>query len=173
MTDMWVRWNAMDEAAAGLVLLGSDVQQGFACGDTDFSASGLPMAQVLGSNDGVLNQTTAALNAVYNSNATFDLEIFGANHASFGGYDDSERFDLLGQVDGEALIPDTVVWDLVAAAIANVAARTGVPLPKPKEVMDKCPTVADHSGTTSVGAMATTATVSLLSYVLTIVLALN
>lgn len=131
MSDMWIRWNDNDEAAAGLVLVAADVQQGLMCGETDFSTTNLPMAQVLATNDGVLNMTRTAMNIVLNSNATQIIEIFGANHASFGDYDDSERGVLFGQVDGEALIPDSVVWDMTAAAIASVASRTGTPLPNP------------------------------------------
>eukprot|EP00980_Cylindrotheca_fusiformis_P016320 scaffold4847_cov89-Cylindrotheca_fusiformis.AAC.7 len=131
MSDMWSRWNEMDESAAGLVLFASDVQQGLGCGDTDFAGTGLPMAHVRASNDGLLNQTRSVLSEAYNSNATFQADIYGANHGSFGAYNDSERFDVLGQVDGELLIPSEVVWDLEAAAIANVAARTGVSLTMP------------------------------------------
>lgn len=131
MSDMWTRWNDNDEAAAGLVLVAADVQQGLMCGEPDFSTTNLPMAQVLANNDGVLNMTRTAMNSVLNSNTTQIIDIFGANHGSFGDYDDSERGVVLGQVDGEALIPDSVVWDMTAAAIAGVASRTGTPLPNP------------------------------------------
>eukprot|EP00585_Thalassiosira_rotula_P012077 CAMPEP_0196137040 /NCGR_PEP_ID=MMETSP0910-20130528/5151_1 /TAXON_ID=49265 /ORGANISM="Thalassiosira rotula, Strain GSO102" /LENGTH=337 /DNA_ID=CAMNT_0041397427 /DNA_START=26 /DNA_END=1036 /DNA_ORIENTATION=- len=133
MVDMWARWNAKDESAAGLALLAADVQQGLGCGETDFSGSGLPMAQVLAANDGILNSTRVALNSAFKSNATFDMEIYGANHASFGTYDSSRRFELFGQVDGEALVSDSMVRDLAGGAIASVAIRTGVPLATRKE----------------------------------------
>jgi len=135
MVDMWNHWNnTNDESVAGLVLLAADIQA-VGCGDIDFSDSNLPMAQILASNDGVLNKTRTDQNRFRNSNATFFMDIYGANHASFGAYNDSKRFDLLGQVDGEQLIPSEVVWDLTAAAIANVASRS-VPLPIPKKPTD-------------------------------------
>eukprot|EP00980_Cylindrotheca_fusiformis_P016314 scaffold4847_cov89-Cylindrotheca_fusiformis.AAC.1 len=131
MADMWSRWNEMDESAAGLVLFASDVIQGLGCGDTDFAGTELPMAHVRGSNDRILNRTRSVLNEAYDSNATFKEDIYGANHGSFGAYNDSARFEVLGQVDGELLIPSEVVWDIEAATIANVAARTGVSLTFP------------------------------------------
>lgn len=134
--DMWNRYNnTNDESAAGLVMLAADVQMGLDCGDTDFSKSNLPMAQVLASNDGILNQTRTNQNRINNSNATHFVEMYGANHASFGAYDSSKRFELFGQVDGEELIPSVIAWDHVSAAIANVAARSGVALPTRKEPM--------------------------------------
>lgn len=151
--DMWSRWNAMDESAAGLVLLAADVQEGLGCGATDFSGTDLPMAQLLAANDGILNFTRVEMNAARNSNATFDMLIQGANHASFGDYDYSERFELLGQVDGESLFPDSIAWDLAAAAIAQVGARTGASLATPKathtgdsgdEAFDRCPPTTEE-----------------------------
>lgn len=149
--DTWNRWNTTHEAtAAGLVLLAADVQENIGgCGITDFSVTDLPMAQVLASNDGTLNRTRTAQNRRYNSNATQFVEIYGANHASFGAYDSSERTEVLGYVDGESVIPDAVTWDTVAAAIANVAARTGVPLPTPKQLIAPVPNSDDVSSTTT------------------------
>ena len=144
---MWSRWNNGDGSAAGLALLASDVQQALGCGDTDFSTSTLPMAQVLATNDGLLSPTRVALNSAFNSNATFVMDIYGANHASFGNYNSSGR-GLLGQLDGQALIPDHLVWELAASAIVHVAARTGASLAIPKEInatedrgdiSDRCP----------------------------------
>lgn len=182
---MWSRWNAMDESAAGLVLIAADVQQGLGCGDTAFSTSALPMAQLLASNDGILNRTRVDLNAVFNSNATFDMDIYGANHQSFGDYDSSQRFELLGQVDGDVLFPDSIAWDLAAAAIAHVAARTGVPMPSliadptsnsaadDVQTTDKCPPVDvdTNSGTESSGAVVLGT--GLLSGMLTLAVAWN
>ena len=84
--DTWTRWNTTHDAtAAGLVLLAADVQENIGgCGNTDFSVTDLPMAQVLASNDGTLNRTRTAQNRRYNSNATQFVEIYGANHASVG-----------------------------------------------------------------------------------------
>jgi hypothetical protein len=131
--DLWSRLNTMDDSAAGLALLASDVGNTFGCGDTDFSDSNIPMAQVLGTNDEVQNRTRAEESAVLNTeDGTFFADVFGANHASFGAYDFELRGTILGETDGEQLVPSNVVWDIAAAAIANVAARTGAALPKPK-----------------------------------------
>jgi len=131
--DLWNRLNTMDDSAAGLALLGTDVGNAFGCGNTDFSDSDIPMAQVLGTNDGVLNRTRAEENAVLNTKeGTFFVDVFGANHASFGAYDDELRGTILGETDGEQSVPSYYVWDVAAAAIANVAARTGAALPTPK-----------------------------------------
>ena len=70
------------------------------------------------------------------------MTITDINHVSFSAYDYSERFDLLGQVDGESLIPNEIAWDIAAATIANIASRTGVPLPAP--IADQ--TSVDNSG---------------------------
>lgn len=134
MVDFWTRWNTEtpDDDADGLVLLAADVQTGLGCGDTNFTDTNIPMAQIFASNDGILNMTRVNLNRFRNAeNTTFFVDIDGANHASFGAYNDSERFDLFGRMDGEQSIPSEIVWDMAAAAIANVAARTGVELPTP------------------------------------------
>ena len=112
-------------------MLASDVQPALGCGV--LSNTTVPMASLTGSLDGVLNRTRWKENVVYTSPETFFMDIYGATHSSFGGYNSSERGDLLGQTDGEALIPSSIVWDLTAAAIAHVAARTGVPIPEKME----------------------------------------
>ncbi|CAB9508482.1 Inherit from bactNOG: Carboxymethylenebutenolidase-related protein [Seminavis robusta] len=128
MSDMWQRMEAGDDAAAGLVMVAADIQQ-LGCGDIDYSNSSLPMASLTGSLDGVLNMTRWEQNTIYLSPETEFMDIYGASHASFGAYDASERFELLGQTDGEPLVPSSIVWDLTAAAFAHVASRTGVELP--------------------------------------------
>ena len=134
MSDMWSRWNDGDESAAGLAMLAADIRPDVGCGFIDFSDVDLPMASVTGSVDGVLNFTRWEANTVYFSNATQMLGIFGGTHDQFGAYDDSERFALLGQTDGQPLIPESIQWDLTAASIASVASRTGVPMPVRKEM---------------------------------------
>ena len=129
MTDMWERWNAGDESAAGLVMLAADLRNDIECGAVDYSSTNLPMASVTASLDGVLNATRWEANKIYLSNATELVNIYGGNHGYFGAYDSSARFEVLGQTDGEALIPRQVQWDFVASAIASVAARTGAPMP--------------------------------------------
>ena len=133
-SDMWSRLNEGDESAAGLAMLAADIRPDIGCGIIDFSDVDLPMASVTGSVDGVLNFTRWEENTVYLSNATQMLDIFGGPHGQFGAYDDSERFAILGQTDGEALIPASIQWDLIAASIASVASRTGVPMPFRKEM---------------------------------------
>lgn len=128
-SDMWERWNAGDESAAGLVMLAADLRNDIGCGDEDYSLTDLPMASVTASLDGVLNATRWEGNKIYLSNATELVNIYGGNHGYFGAYDYSLRSEVLGQTDGEALIPPQVQWDFVASAIASVAARTGAPMP--------------------------------------------
>jgi hypothetical protein len=120
----------------GLVLMASDIQN-IGCGETDFSATHLPMAMVTASEDTVLNATRWELNRRKASQETFYVDVMGGNHGQFGSYDDSGRIDVLGpsQLDGTATIPDIVQWDISAAAIYHVAARTGVPLPPRPTVM--------------------------------------
>jgi len=128
MVDMWSRWNEGDERAAGLVMLASYIQS-VGCGDIDFSNTTLPMANVFAYNDEIVNITNWEQNQVYLSNNTEHTKIYGANHGQFGAYDDSGRFEALGQVDGEAVIPSFVVWDFIGASVASVASRVGVPMP--------------------------------------------
>ena len=47
----------VDDPAAGLALLAADNQAGLGCGDLMFADTDLPMAQVLTSNDRILNMT--------------------------------------------------------------------------------------------------------------------
>jgi len=132
MVDMWDLYNNQDESAGGLVMLAADVQPslGMGCGgEIDYSMTDIPMASVTGSLDQILNMTRWDIAKAYLSNETFLMDIYGGNHGYFGAYDDSGRKDALGQVDGTALIPRTIQFDLVAAAIAHVASRTGVPMP--------------------------------------------
>ena len=128
---MWSRWEE-DDSAAGLVLLAADVQGGLGCGDTTFANTTLPMAQLLASNDGLLNMTRVALNEDNKPEDSILLEIDGANHASFGAHNSSERFAILGQVDGEASTPSPTVWDITAMTIVDVAKQTGVEMPVPR-----------------------------------------
>jgi hypothetical protein len=53
--------------------------------------------------------------------------------------DASERFDVLGQTDGNATIPQEVQLDLTTSAIAHVASRVGIPL---AELEDGCSTTS-------------------------------
>lgn len=129
VVDMWSRYQSGDDAVAGLVPVAADVQQGLGCGDTDFSDTNLPMASVTGSLDLVLNMTRWELNKPLLSNQTQFVDIFGGNHAGFGSYDYSERFELFGQVDGTPLIGPEIQWDFTAAAIAHVASRIDVDMP--------------------------------------------
>ena len=131
MVDAWTYRD--DPALGGLVMLGSYLNNDLGCGDTDFSPTSLPMADVTASNDLIMNQTNAELFKRLYSNDTLFVNIYGGNHALFGSYDYSERKPLLGQVDGEALIPPAVQWDLTVAAIYHVASRTGVDLPQKLE----------------------------------------
>jgi Alpha/beta hydrolase family len=126
--NLWQRLEDGDEDAAGLVMLAADVQPAVGCGE--FSNASVPMASLIGSMDGVVNMTRWQENTVYMSPETFFMDVYGASHASFGAYDSSERGEILGQTDGEPLVPSSIVWDLAAATIAHVAARTGVPMPE-------------------------------------------
>jgi hypothetical protein len=131
-------WTALQEqpqqnnsdVVGGLVLMGADIQQGD-CGEIDFSDTDFPMAIVTGSEDGILNRTRFEENLPLASNATLFLDIFGATHGDFGSYDASGRIEALGptQQDGIGMIPPHVAWEMIAAAIYNVASRTGVDLP--------------------------------------------
>jgi hypothetical protein len=132
--DAWIRLN--DTAVAGLVMIAADIQQNLGCGE--FSTTDLPMAAVTGSLDGILNMTRWELNKRFLSNSTLFVDIFGGNHGQFGSYNYSERASLLGQVDGVALIPPHVQWDLTVASIYHVASRTGTALPQ--KIETECPT---------------------------------
>ena len=129
MTDVWTFVNDTDNRIAGLVLLASYIRNDLGCGEIDFSSTSLPMASVNASLDGIVNATNfLSGQQLLPVNDTFHMEILGGNHGQFGSYDDSERMTLLGQVDGNATIPEKVQQDLAVGAIANVAARSGIPL---------------------------------------------
>lgn len=128
MTDVWTLVNGTDKIA-GLVLLASYIRDDLGCGEVDFSSTSMPMASINASLDGVVNATSfLSGQPLLPVNDTFHMEILGGNHGQFGSYNDSERTTLLGQVDGNATIPETVQQDLAVGAIANVAARSGIPL---------------------------------------------
>lgn len=133
MADMWQRYNNNDQSAAGLVLMASYVipdSLSPGCKGADFSDTNLPMASMIGTLDGSVNRTVFDNYQPYNSkNATFFMEVLGGNHASFGAYDTTDRLEALGQTEDAAIIPNSIVRDLVASAFAHVASRTGVPLP--------------------------------------------
>jgi len=133
MADLWeIVSNETSQLSqmGGLVLLGSDVNPDLGCGPINFSKSELPMATVTASNDRILNRTRWEDNR-WNlpQNGTFFLDILDGNHGGFGSYNYSERTPLLGQVDGPMLIAPAVQFDLTTAAVAQVASRSGVPLP--------------------------------------------
>jgi pimeloyl-ACP methyl ester carboxylesterase len=128
MTDVWTLMNDTNRIA-GLVLLASYIRDDIGCGEIDFSSTSMPMASVNASLDGVINATNfLAGQPLLPINDTFHMEILGGNHGHFGSYNDSERTTLLGQMDGNATIPEKVQQDLAVGAIANVAARSGIPL---------------------------------------------
>ena len=134
MSDTWAYMtsqNSTDEMDmfGGLALLGSYIQD-VGCGPIDFSEMTFPAASVSASLDGVVNFTNFDKGEFFlPANDTFSLNIFGGNHGLFGSYNDTLRTPILGQSDGKATISEQVQRDLVVAAIANVAARSGVPLP--------------------------------------------
>jgi hypothetical protein len=135
LLDAWSLIESTDDnsdAVGGLVLLASRVRQDLGCGLVDFSESNLPMANLVGSNDGILNMTGWEEESLplMTQNKTYALEIIGGTHGGFGSYDDSQRFELLNQTDGELEISLLSQWDSVTSAIYNVAARSGVALPQ-------------------------------------------
>ena len=142
MSDAWSRQN--DSAVAGLVMIAADIRQDIGCGEVDFSSTGFPMASITASLDMILNKTRSELNKPFLSNETLAVDIFGGNHGQVGSYNYSERTPLLGQVDGIALIPPQVQWDLTVASIYHVASRAGVALPE-RTKGTECPTVGDTS----------------------------
>lgn len=129
--DTWSARNDTDTKIGGLALLGSYVGPGAGCGEITFASTNLPMASVNASLDLIINSTNfQSGQALLPVNDTFHMEILGGNHGQFGSYDASERFEVLGQIDGNATIPETVQLDLSASAIAHVASRMGIPLPE-------------------------------------------
>ena len=144
-----------DDSAAplvgGLVMLASRVQD-VGCGDTDFSTTNLPMAFVTASLDLIVNTTLADASTDTLSNFTLYLDIFGGNHAQFGSYNSSERIAVLGpgQVDGVAIIPPEVQWDLTAASIYHVASRLNVSLPQRLQQQElECPPMPQETSSSS------------------------
>jgi hypothetical protein len=132
--DLWSLMNdslTFPSSIAGLVLVASYIRQDLGCGDIDFSGTSMPAASIMASLDGIINQETATEERKWlPTNTTFDLNIFGGNHGYFGTYDYSERSTLLPQFDGSAIITRAVQQDLTMGAIANVAARSSVGLPR-------------------------------------------
>lgn len=129
MVDVWSAQNETDTKVGGLALLGSYLRQDVGCGEIDFSQTSIPMASVNATFDLIVNSTNFQKGqSLLPVDDTFHMEIVGGNHAQFGSYDNSERFEVLGQVDGNATIPEKVQLDLSVAAIAHVASRMGVPL---------------------------------------------
>lgn len=109
--DVWAMAGRNEtDAIGGLVLLASYVRQDLGCGATDFSGdewSWLPVASISASEDGVANATNFAAGQAFlpsHSPRFINETIEGGNHGGFGSYDDSERYELLGQIDGNASI---------------------------------------------------------------------
>eukprot|EP00557_Chaetoceros_sp_GSL56_P000950 CAMPEP_0176501608 /NCGR_PEP_ID=MMETSP0200_2-20121128/14252_1 /TAXON_ID=947934 /ORGANISM="Chaetoceros sp., Strain GSL56" /LENGTH=352 /DNA_ID=CAMNT_0017900507 /DNA_START=123 /DNA_END=1178 /DNA_ORIENTATION=- len=146
IVDSWSRYNSGDVALGGVALMAADIQQTLDCGAIDFSNSTLPMASITGALDGVLNMTRFSSNQQFLSPDTQFVDVFGGNHGDFGSYDYSERRTILGQNDGTSLISPEIQWDLSVAAIANVATRMGVEMPKkiiPAMEECDCPTLGN------------------------------
>lgn len=166
MADVWTAQNDSDSKIGGLALLASYVRQDVGCGEIDFSTTQIPMASINATLDGIVNSTTFQQGqTLLPVNDTFHLEILGGNHGQFGSYDDSERTELLGQVDGEATIPEKVQLDLTVSAIAHVASRMGIPLPE----LEKIPVEEDMTSDSEVfrvGGFAVLAMTSVLVYFL-------
>mgnify|MGYP005845354565 CR=1 FL=1 len=138
--DVWANKfgpNSSDTAdsVGGLVLLAADVQS-IGCGVVDFLGTGFPLAMVTASEDQILNRTRFAANRRLASNQTFFVDIFGGNHDQFSSFNASLRFENLGRQDGTPKILPEVQWDLTAAAIYNVAARTNATLPRRVDKVD-------------------------------------
>mmetsp|Transcript_17059 Transcript_17059/g.25828 ORF Transcript_17059/g.25828 Transcript_17059/m.25828 type:complete len:341 (+) Transcript_17059:112-1134(+) len=131
VADMWSRYQSGDDDVAGLVTVAADVTNTLGCGDTNFSDSNLPMAAVTAELDLVLNMTRWELNKPLMSKQTQFVDILGGNHGGFGSYNDTERFELFGQIDGTPLVGPEIQWDFTAAAIAHVASRTDMPIRTP------------------------------------------
>jgi hypothetical protein len=122
--------------------LAADVQS-IGCGVVDFLGTGFPLAMVTASEDRILNRTRFAANRRLTSNQTFFMDIFGGNHEQFSSFNASLRFENLGQRDGTPKIPPEVQWDLTAAAIYNVAARTNATFPRRVDNVDGDSTSAE------------------------------
>lgn len=159
-------WSSQDSTIGGLALLGSYVRQDVGCGEIDFFRTKFPMASVNASLDLVINQTNFVMSqSLLSENDTFYMEVMGGNHQQFGSYDNSERQALLGQVDGNASIPETIRLDLSIAAIAHVASRIGIPFPEMNQEVEQSATSKGGRRITGVsfGAFLIAATTALLS----------
>lgn len=154
MGDLWTTYsnnstNNVDNASttkatiddvAGLVMLAADINQQVGCGDVDFSATTIPMAALTATEDLVLNKTRYDENKrFFPQQSTFFMDIVGGNHAQFGSYDNTERYEVLNQIDGNATIPEIVQLELTVGAIMHVASRSGLPLPTKKNKMITSP----------------------------------
>jgi hypothetical protein len=128
--DLWNARNETDSDVGGLVLMGSYIRQDLGCGAIDFSQTNIPMASVSGELDGIVNRTRFDLGQEFlSTNDTFLLDVMGGNHGYFGHYNYTLRTPILGQNDGDALIPREIQIDLSIGAIMHVASRMGLPLP--------------------------------------------
>lgn len=126
--DFWAHYNE-DDSIAGLALFGSYISPN-ACDAMDFSGTNIPMANVLGELDGIVNVTNAQDGRKFlPQNDTFFMLINGGNHGDFGTYDASGREEILGQFEPDSTIPNSVQIELSIQAIVQVASRTGLPLP--------------------------------------------
>jgi hypothetical protein len=84
-SDAWSAQNDTDSNIGGVVLMGSYVQQGLGCGETDFSKTTTPFASVSATLDLIVNNTNFELGQPFLPvNDTFHLEILGGNHGQFG-----------------------------------------------------------------------------------------
>ena len=145
--DVWSAMTSVNstidfDSIGGLTMFASDILD-IGCGNTTFADTEFPMALSSATEDEILNQTRYKENLSRVSNATFYVEILGGNHGQYGSYDDSGRVDALGpsQMDGVAIIPSEVQWDISTSAIFHVASRSGVPLPQ-KIPVSPLPTVS-------------------------------
>jgi hypothetical protein len=126
--DVWAMAGRNEtDAIGGLVLLASYVRQDLGCGASDFSGdewSWLPLASISASEDGVVNATNFAEGQVFlptNSTKFINETIEGGNHGGFGSYDYSERYELLGQTDGNATITNEEQQTQTSIIIGEVA----------------------------------------------------
>jgi hypothetical protein len=97
----------------------------------------LPVANLYGSNDLIVPREPleAAAQTLLPLESTMSIRIIGANHASFGMYDDSERGKILQQVDGPSDATSWFVQDLIVSSFLDVALRSGASrLPTKKQL---------------------------------------
>ena len=92
------------------------------------------MALVIGSNDGLINQTRYNENLDLTSshdNYTWIVNLLGGTHRGFAAYNTTNRATILNQTeDGIQIIPYELQWDISLNAIYHVASRTGLSLPQ-------------------------------------------